>query len=82
MSIFDLFGSRTFERNVLMKLSELSATLSALDAKLTKAQAEILNRITELQAALADAEVPVAATEALDRLSAAAVALDDIVPDA
>jgi precorrin-6B methylase 1 len=65
-----------------MKLSEISANLAAVDAQLKKAQAEILNRISELQAALADVEVPVEATEALDRLAASAKALDDIVPDA
>jgi hypothetical protein len=82
MGIFDSLFSRNFERTVIMKLSEISANLAAVDAQLTKAQAEILNRISELQAALADVEVPAEATEALDRLAASAKSLDDIVPDA
>ena len=65
-----------------MKISELASAVQAITQQLVKIQTEILDKIDELEAALADVEVPVEATEALDALRGAAQTLDDIVPDA
>ena len=66
---------------ILMKVSELAASVSALSAQLAKAQGEILGKIDALEAALVDVELPDEAVEALEGLRVGAQALDDIVPD-
>lgn len=65
-----------------MKLNDLAANLAILDATLTKAKSEILNRITELETSLADVDIPMEAQDALAALAATATSLDDIIPDA
>lgn len=66
----------------MSKLSELALTLSGLEAKLEKARAEIVSKITELQTSLTDVELPAEAQTALDALTAKAQELDDIIADA
>jgi len=67
----------------MAKLSELAATLVAVNDKLDKSKVEILAKIAELQAAIgADVDLPADAQAALDALTAKAQELDDIVLDA
>ena len=59
----------------MAKVSELAAKLTALSDQLTKAKAEIV-------AALADVELPAEATAALDKLTTISQAIDDLNKDA
>lgn len=61
-----------------MKLSQLNATLTEVGDKLDKVAAEV----QALKDALADVDLPAEAQASLDRLVAAAQALDDLNPDA
>ena len=63
-----------------MKIGELVTAVNEVGTQLTKAKGEILAKITELEAALADVDVPQAAQEALDALKVQAQELDDVVP--
>ncbi len=67
---------------IKMKLSELSAMVVAISDQIAKAKIEVLAKITALEVALADVELPAEAQVALDGLKAKAQELDDIVPDA
>lgn len=80
LSAFQTDATRTLKEHQ-MKLSQLTAQLQTVDAQLTKAKAEILGRLDELQAALADVEVPLDAATAITALAMTAQGLDDIVPD-
>jgi len=63
---------------IMSKLSELAGNLTALTAVVTK----IATEVQALKDALANAEIPAEAQAALDNLSAALKAVDDINPDA
>ena len=56
-------------------------SIDAIVAQLGKAQAEVVSKIADVQAQLDAANVPAEVVN-LDALTAAAQALDDIVPDA
>lgn len=75
----NLFSPCTEE--ILMKLSELSTAVSEVSAQLTKVRGEILDKITALEDALIDVELPEDAIAAINALRTDAQALDDIVPD-
>lgn len=71
-----------------MKLSDLNDTLATLVAQFDKAHDEIIAKqdelnakISDLETALANVEVPADASAAIDALKTAAQSLDDIVPD-
>lgn len=66
------------ERKIMAKLNTLGATLSAIADEVDK----IGKEVATLQASLGDAEIPPAAQAALDRLTAAVKAVDDLNPDA
>jgi len=66
----------------MSKLSELAATLANLSDKLDKAKIEIVTEITKLKEGMGNADIPPEAQASLERLSALAQALDDIIPDA
>lgn len=68
--------------DILMKLSELANSVVEISAQLSKAQDEILSRITALEDTLGDVDLPEAALNALNDLRSKAKALDDVVPDA
>lgn len=65
-----------------MKISELAGAVQAISEQLAKVQLEILTKIAELEAALANVEIPADAAAALDALRGSVQSLDDIVPDA
>lgn len=65
-----------------MKLNELATALTGLSAQFNKATAEIVAKISDLETALADTDIPDEATVMIEELKAQAKALDDIVPDA
>ena len=69
-------------KEILMKISELTAAVTEVSTQLAKAQGEILERITSLEDALLNVELPEEATAALTALREQTQALDDIVPDA
>lgn len=87
-SVLDYLGweriSQTNKRHqeIIMKLSELAASLSTVDAKLTEASTEILAEIQRLKDALGDVEIPADAQASLDAITAKANALADIIPNA
>lgn len=60
-----------------MKVSELEARLDAETARVTKIAAEV----QVLKDSLSDVELPQAAVDSLDRLSAALKSVDDLNPD-
>ena len=65
------------------KMSELGDALKGISDQLTKAQGEIVKKISDLETALSTAGgIPEDAQVALDALKKEAQALDDIVPDA
>jgi len=68
-------------KEILMKLSELSSAVVAVSAQLTKVRGEILGKITALEDALADVDLPEDAMNALLALRGETQSLDDIVPD-
>jgi DNA repair exonuclease SbcCD ATPase subunit len=67
--------------DIMTKLSELSTQLVAVRDQLAKAANEIVTKIGELQAALADVALTPEAEDALAALAVQAKALDDIIPD-
>jgi DNA repair exonuclease SbcCD ATPase subunit len=71
----------TQQKEIDMKLSELAVVLTTMAGQITKAKDEIVAKIAELQAALADVDLPAEAQAKLDELTTLAQALDDIVPD-
>ena len=78
-----LFRDEPFEKEILMKLEELSATLLTLSNQLSKAKDEILGKIAALEAAVGNAtDLPPDVVAAVEGVLSAAQALDDIVPDA
>jgi len=64
-----------------MKASELKDKIDALSEQLEKSNAEIIQEVQTLKDELADAEIPTAATESLERLGTLVQALDDRNPD-
>lgn len=66
---------------MLMKLSELDDVLAGLGTTLNKAKEEILAKITALENALLDVDLPDEAVDALENVISATRALDDVVPD-
>lgn len=68
-------------KEILMKLSELSSAVADVSAQLTKVRGEILDKITALENALINVELPEEAVAAINALRTDAQALDDIVPD-
>lgn len=70
------------EKKILMKATELSTQLTNLTAQVNKVKAEVLKRITDLEAALSNVDLPEEAVIALDGLKTALQAVDDINPDA
>ena len=64
-----------------MKLSELAAAITEVSEQLAKAQVEIMTKIEELEAALADIELPQDAQDAIAALKEQAQRLDDVVPE-
>ena len=64
---------------ILMKLSELAASLTQVGDKLDQARAEILALLEQL--AQADPDLSPEGQQAVDRLKVIAEALDAIVPD-
>lgn len=64
-----------------MKLSELDDVLAGLGTTLNKAKDEILDKITALENALLEVDLPDEAVAALENVITAARALDDVVPD-
>ena len=85
MSLSDaLFPWRALAKQhevILMRLSELGDVLAVLGTTLDKARNEILAKITALENALADVNLPDEAAAALEDVISAARALDDVVPD-
>lgn len=71
------------QKEILMKVSELAGTLTAIGAQVTKAKEEVIAKIKELEDALAnhDDDLPVEVTDALNALKAAVQAVDDLHPD-
>lgn len=69
-------------KEIIMKLSELAASLTNVDAKLTEASTEILAEIQRLKDALGDVDIPAEAETALAAITAKATALADIIPNA
>lgn len=65
----------------MSNISQLASALMAIQNQLAKAQAEILEKIASLQAALNDVELPAEAEQALADLISRAQQLDDVVPD-
>lgn len=64
-----------------MKLSDVLVAVQGVSDQLAKAQGEIVAKISALEAALQDIEVPAEVQAAIDSLKASAQGLDDIVPD-
>lgn len=65
-----------------MKLYELATTLNDLSVQLNKATGEIIDKITSLENALVDTDLPEDVAMLLGELKTQVKALDDIVPDA
>ena len=66
---------------LLMKVSEIAATVNALSEQLVKVQVEILGKIESLETALTDVDLPEDAIDALNALRENVQVIDDIVPD-
>lgn len=64
-----------------MKLNELAVQLGDLATQLDKATGEILAKISDLETALENTELPSEALAAIEALKVKAQALDDVVPD-
>lgn len=63
------------------KLNDLTALVVSLTTQVNKSKDEVLKKIGDLEAALANTEIPAAAEEAIASLKAAVQAVDDVVPD-
>jgi hypothetical protein len=68
-------------KEIKMTGAEALTAIQAVGTQLQKAQAEIVQKITDLEAALANANLSPEAEAALADLKAKAQGLDDIVPD-
>lgn len=70
--------------SIMTSLAELPAVLDGIKATLAKALGEITTKIAELEAAVVNANGPLSTDvqNKLDALTAAAAALDGVVPDA
>lgn len=66
---------------IMTKLDELQGIIDKIDDQLTKATTEITNAINDLKNQLANVDIPPGAQASLDKLTALAQGLDDIVPD-
>lgn len=66
---------------IMTTVTELAVTLTTIGDQLLKAKTEILQKISDLEAAVANTVLPPAAEDALAALKASAQSLDDIVPD-
>lgn len=80
----DLFPWRKLAQQhetMLMKLSQLDEVLVGLGTTLNKAKDEILAKITALENALRDVDMPDEAITALEGVINAARALDEVVLD-
>ena len=75
-----LCGCRKELEEINVKLSELAEAVQGVSDQLAKAQAEIVEKIADLEGALSDMEIPADAQAAIDGLKTAAQGLDDIVP--
>jgi len=75
----ELFRSR---KEVKKFMGELADALGLIATQLAKAKDEIVAKIAELIAALANAPIPDDAKAKIEELKTLAVGLDDIVPDA
>lgn len=62
-------------------MSELAADLATVTAQVDKARAEIISKIADLEAALADVVTTPEVDAALAALKVAVQATDDVVPD-
>jgi len=67
---------------LIMRSSELAEALNGVRAQIKKAATEILTKIEDLTADIADQELSPDALAALRDLKSSVQALDDIVPDA
>lgn len=65
------------QEKILMKISELTPALTAIESTLTKIQAEV----QALKEAAEDADLPAEVVASIDRLSALSAAIDAINPD-
>lgn len=75
-----LSATKQRHKDIIMKLSELSAQLAAIDSKLTEAGSEIVTLIQQLRDQLGDVDVPADAAATLDAIKAKADTLANIVP--
>lgn len=79
INTLNIFSPHTKE--ILMKIAELASAVAEVSAQLTKVRSEILGKLTALEEALANADLPEEAVAALLALRDEAQSLDDIVPD-
>lgn len=70
------------ETNIMAKVNELAAQLTVVKEQVTKAKNEVIKRIADLEAALANVDLPPDAEAALTALKAEVQAVDDLNPDA
>jgi hypothetical protein len=82
------FRHRNFEDYILMKISELLTVNQSIKGQLNKAEAEIVGKVTELNAkidelvaAAGNADLPEEVNQSIADVQTAAQALDDIVAD-
>jgi hypothetical protein len=66
----------------MAKVNELAAQLTVVKEQVTKAKNEVIKRIADLEAALANVDLPPDAEAALTALKAEVQAVDDLNPDA
>ena len=67
---------------IMATVQELNTKLTAINAQLDKATAEIVDEINKLKAALNNVDLPADAQASLDALTTKVQALDDLNPDA
>lgn len=79
--LYELQEIKGKEVKIIMKLDEVAGVVRGVKDQVDKAKAEILAKIASLETSLANVELPVDATVALDELKLATQAIDDIVPD-
>lgn len=70
------------QEEIVMKLNELSAVVTALSGQVEKVKTEVLTRIADLEAALSDVTLPPEAEAAIEALRVGVQGLDDLNPDA
>jgi hypothetical protein len=78
----------TIEEEILMKINELLTVNQSIKGQLNKAEAEIVGKLTHLQAAIdnltqaaQNLDLPDEVVASIGEVQAASQALDDIVPD-